>query len=112
MSRQFSGRKIARYAVAIVTLLAASLDFWIGSARADAYSVELTAAEFDHSSNRRGGDQNACAGDKSGIEGTARDRARSNANDAIARQWLNRVTLRIMREACSRGGGGAKCQAK
>jgi len=101
MSRRLTARKIARYAVTIVAFLAASLDFGIRSAHADAYCVELTASEFNHSSNRRG-DQNACAGDKSDIEGAARDRARSNANDAIARQCLNGVTLQIMRQACSR----------
>jgi hypothetical protein len=101
MSRQLTARTITPYAVTIVAFLAANVDFGIRSAHAEAFCVELTASEFNHSSNRRG-DQSACAGDKTNLEGAARDRARSNANDAIARQCLNGVTIQIMRQACSR----------
>jgi hypothetical protein len=94
--------KIAPRALAIAALFAAGPDCGIRLAYAAAYCVELTASEFNHSSNRRG-DDNACAGDqKSNIEGTARDRARNNANDAVTQQCLNNVTLRISRRACRR----------
>jgi hypothetical protein len=94
--------KIASRALAIVALFAVGPDCGIRSAYAAAYCVELTASEFNHSSNRRG-DDNACAGvQNSKIEGTARDRARNNANDAITQQCLNNVTLQMSRQACSR----------
>jgi len=94
--------KIVSHALAIVTLYAASPDCGIRSAYATDFCVELVASEFNHSSNRRG-DDNACAGDqKSNIEGTARDRARDNASNSIARKCLNSVTPQTLRRACSR----------
>lgn len=94
--------KIASRALTIVALCAASLDCGAGSAYAAAFCVELTASEFNHRSNRRG-DDNACAGDKnSNIEETARERARDNASNAVARQCLNNVTPQILRQACTR----------
>ena len=94
--------KIVSHTLAIVALYAAGPDCGIRSASATDFCVELVASEFNHSSNRRG-DDNACAGDqKSNIEGTARNRARDNASNAIARQCLNNVTPQILRRACSR----------
>jgi hypothetical protein len=76
--------------------------YGIGSAFATDFSVELTATEFNHRAERRG-DDNACAGSHSSdIEAIARDRARDNANNAIASQCLNYVTPRIGQQACTR----------
>src|SRR5262245_63582607 len=92
---------IAPRALAFVALCAAGGDFGSRSAQAAPYCVELTASELGYSSVRRG-DDNACAREKSDIAGTARDRARDNASNAIARQCLDRVTLQIARRACNR----------
>jgi hypothetical protein len=99
--RKLLAMTITPRALAFVALCAAGGDFGSLSAQAAAYCVELTASEFGYSSVRRG-DDNACAREKSDIAGTARDRARDNASNAIARQCLDRVTLLIARRACKR----------
>ena len=73
-----------------------------GSALATDFCVELTATEFNRRAERRG-DDNACAGSHSpDIKAKARDRARDNANNAIAPQCLRNVTPGIAQRACSR----------
>ena len=99
--RNLSTMTIAPRALTFVALCAGGGDFGARSAQAATYCVELTASEFSNSSIRRG-DDNACAREKSDIEGPARDRARDNASNAIARQCLDRVTLQIARRACNR----------
>jgi hypothetical protein len=94
--------KIGSLALALVALSAAPLDYGTTSASATDFCVELTATEFNRRLERRG-DDNACAGsDPSDIKATARDRARDNANNAIASQCLNNVTADIAKQACTR----------
>ena len=94
--------KIGSLALIVIALCAACLDCEIRSAFAADFCVELTAAEFNHRAERRG-DDNACAGSAAlSIEATARDRARENANNAIASQCLNNVTSSIGQRACKR----------
>jgi hypothetical protein len=78
------------------------------SAFATDFCVELTATEFNRRAERQE-DDNACAGSHpSNIKAKARDRARDNANNAIAPQCLNNVTPDIRRQACTRVQSG--CQ--
>ena len=94
--------KIGSLALTVVALSAAPIDYGMRSAFATDFCVELTAAEFNRRIERRG-DDNACAGsDSSNIKAIARDRARDNANNAIASQCLNNVTLSIGQQACTR----------
>jgi hypothetical protein len=94
--------KIGSLALTVVALSAAPIDYGIRSAFATDFCVELTAAEFSRRIERRG-DDNACAGsDTSNIKAAARDRARDNANNAIAPQCLSNVTLDIGQQACTR----------
>jgi hypothetical protein len=100
--------RVGSLALTVVALYAAPLAYGIRSAFAADFCVELTAAEFNHRAERRG-DDNACAGSDSPdiraishIKALARDRARDNANNAIASQCLNNVTPAIGQRACTR----------
>ena len=94
--------KVGSLALAVVALCATPLGYEIRSAFATDFCVELTAAEFNHRAERRG-DDNACAGSHSlDIKAMARDRARDNANNAIASQCLGNVTPNIAQRACTR----------
>jgi hypothetical protein len=94
--------KIGSLALTVVALSATPLDYGIRSASATDFCVELTATEFNHRLERRG-DDNACAGsDSSNIKAMAIERARDNANKAIASQCLDNVTLDIGKQACTR----------
>lgn len=86
----------------LLMVIAVALNHAIGSAFATDFCVELTATEFNHRGERRG-DHNTCAGSRpSNIEAVARERARTNANNAIASKCLNSVTPDIQQQACSR----------
>ena len=77
--------KVRSLALAAVALYALAVGYGIRSAFATDFCVELTATEFNRRAERRG-DDNACAGSHSpNIKSKARDRARDNANNAIAR---------------------------
>jgi hypothetical protein len=100
--------KVGSLALTVVALYATPLAHGTRSAFAADFCVELTAAEFNHRAERRG-DDNACAGSDSpdikaisDIKALARDRARDNANNAIASQCLNNVTPGIGQRACTR----------
>src|SRR5260370_26181487 len=94
--------KVGSLALAVVALCATPLAYEIRSVFATDFCVELIADEFNHRAERRG-DDNACAGSHSSdIEAMARDRARDNANNAIASQCLNKVTPSIGQQACTR----------
>ena len=94
--------KIGSLALTVVALSAAPLDYGTRSAWATDFCVELTATEFNHRLERRG-DDNACAGsDSSDIKAMARERARDNANNAIASRCLDNVTFDIGKQACTR----------
>ena len=94
--------KVGSLALTFVALYATALAGGIGSAFATDFCVELTAAEFNRRAERRG-DDNSCAGSHSSdIKAIARDRARDNANNAIASQCLNNVTPSIGQQACNR----------
>jgi hypothetical protein len=94
--------KIGSLALTVVALSAAPLGYGIRSASATDFCVELTATEFNRRLERRG-DDNACAGsDSSTIRAMARERARDNANNAIASQCLKNVTADIAKQACGR----------
>jgi hypothetical protein len=86
----------------IVSLLAAIFCYGVGSVSASDFCIELTGGEFNRGHERRG-DANACAGDpSSNIKDVARDRARNNANNAIASQCLRAVTPTLGQQACGR----------
>jgi hypothetical protein len=86
----------------IIVLFVVLFGFEIRSASATDFCIELTTTEINHRQERRG-DANACAGDEStDIKNAARGLARSNANNAIASQCLNDVTLAIGERACAR----------
>lgn len=94
--------KVGSLALAVVALHAILLGYGIRSAFATDFCVELTTTEFNHRAERRG-DDNACAGrHSSNIKAMARDRARDNANNAIASQCLSDVTSSIGQQACAR----------
>ena len=94
--------KVGSLALAVVALYALSVAYGIRSALATDFCIELTATEFNRSAERRG-DDNACAGRHSSkIKAKARDRARNNANNAIAQQCLTNVTPGIAQRACTR----------
>jgi hypothetical protein len=94
--------KVRSLALAVVALYALPLAYGIRSAFATDFCIELTAAEFNRRAERRG-DDNACAGShSSNIRAKARDRARDNANNAIASQCLGNVTPAIGQRACAR----------
>jgi hypothetical protein len=96
--------KIESLTLSIILLFAVLFDCGIGSASATDFCIELTRTEINHMQERRG-DANACAGDESSdIKNATRDLARSNANNAIASQCLNDVTLTIGQQACARIG--------
>lgn len=109
MQRNMPAIRLSFPALALVALSAGGLEFGTGPAQATPYCVELTASEFNYSSNRRG-DESACAGDKSDIAAAARDRARDNASNAIASQCIDRVTSQISRRACKRVNMEANAQ--
>jgi hypothetical protein len=86
----------------LLCFFAVLFDCEIRSASATDFCIELTTTEINHRQERRG-DANACAGDESSdIKNAARDLARSNANNAVASQCLNNVTLTIGQQACAR----------
>jgi hypothetical protein len=86
----------------IIVLFVVVFGCEIRSASATDFCIELTTTEINHRQERREG-PNACAGDDSSdIKNAARDLARSNANNAIASQCLNNVTLTIGQRACAR----------
>jgi hypothetical protein len=95
--------KIGSLALTVVALSAAPApNCGIRSALASDFCVELTANEFNHRLERRG-DDNGCAGSNSpDIKAVARERARDNANNAIASRCLDNVTPAIGKQACSR----------
>ena len=95
--------KIGSLALTVVALSAAPPpNCGIRSALATDFCVELTAAEFNHRLERRG-DDNGCDGSNSpDIKAVARERARDNANNAIASRCLDHVTPAIGKQACSR----------
>jgi hypothetical protein len=85
-----------------VVLYAFTFGQGIKPALATAFCVELTAAEFNHRSERRG-DDNACAGHPpANTKAVARNRARVNAINAIASQCIGNVTASIAQQACAR----------
>lgn len=94
--------KVGSLALTVVALYAITLACGIRSAFAADFCVELTAAEFNQRSERRGDDNACAASDSSDIEALARDRARDNAINAIASQCLNSVTPAIGQRACTR----------
>jgi hypothetical protein len=99
---QREAMNIRSLALTVVAFSTPPLDCVVGSTFAADFCVELTAAEFNHSAERRG-DDNACAGrHPSKIGAIARDRARDNANNALASQCLDNVTLNIAQSACTR----------
>jgi len=72
----------------------------------------LLPPEFNRRAERRG-DDNACAGRHSSkIRAKARDRARDNANNAIATQCLGNVTPGIAQRVCARVNLVANTSAK
>jgi len=84
----------------IIVLFTVLFDCGIRAASATDFCIELTTTKIRA---ERRGDANACAGDESAdIKNAARDVARSNANNAIASQCLNDVTLTIGQQACAR----------
>jgi hypothetical protein len=84
----------------IIVLFTVIFDCGIRAASATDFCIELTTTKIRA---ERRGDANACAGDDSAdIKNAARDVARSNANNAIASQCLNDVTLTIGQQACAR----------
>ena len=86
----------------VAAILVGPFKVTLGSALAADFCVELTATEFNHQAERRG-DYNACArGRRPSIEAIARERARSNATNAIASHCLKNVTPSIQQHACSR----------
>jgi hypothetical protein len=86
----------------IIALFATVPACGISSVSATDFCIELTGVEFNRGHERRG-DENACAGDESlNIKDVARDRARNNANNAIASQCLRDVTHTIGQQACAR----------
>jgi hypothetical protein len=94
--------KIESLTLSIIVLFAVLFDREIRSASATDFCIELTRTEINHRQERRG-DANACAGDESSdIKNAARYLARSNANNAVASQCLNNVTLTIGQQACAR----------
>jgi len=94
--------KVGSLAFAVVALYALPVAYGIRSALATDFCIELTATEFNRRAERRG-DDNACAGSRSSnMKAKARDRARDNANNAIAQQCLNNVTPGIGQRACTR----------
>ena len=94
--------KAGLLALAVAALYALPVAYGIGSAFATDFCIELTAAEFNRRAERRG-DDNACSGSHSpGIKAKARDRARENANNAVAAQCLDNVTPDIAQRACAR----------
>ena len=94
--------KIGSLALAAVALYALPGAYRIKSAFATDFCIELTATEFNRRAERRG-DDNACAGSHSSrIKAKARDRARDNANSAIASLCLDNVTSAIGERACAR----------
>jgi hypothetical protein len=94
--------KVGSLALTVVALYAIFLAYGVRSAFATDLCVELTATEFNRRAERRG-DDNACAArHSSDIKAMARDRARDNANNAIALQCLNNVTANIAQQACAR----------
>lgn len=94
--------KIGSRTCIIIAVLAAVPACRISSASATDFCIELTSVEFNRGHERRG-DENACAGDESlNIKDVARDRARNNANNAIASQCLRDVTHTIGQQACAR----------
>jgi hypothetical protein len=94
--------KVGSLALAAVALYAPAAGYETRSAFATDFCVELTATEFNRRAERRG-DDNACAGRHSSkIKAKARDRARDNANNAIATQCLGNVTPAIAQRACAR----------
>lgn len=75
----------------------------VGSVSAADFCIELTGSRFNRGPERRG-DENACVGyESSNIKDVARDRARSNAINAIASQCLRIVTDAIAQQVCARG---------
>jgi hypothetical protein len=94
--------KVGSLALAAVALYALPGPYGTRSAFAAAFCIELTATEFNRRAERRG-DDNACAGNpSSNTKANARDRARNNANNAIAPQCLDNVSPGIAQRACSR----------
>ena len=94
--------KVGSLALAVVALCAPAVSSGIGSAFATDFCIELSATEFNRRAERRG-DDNACAGSHfSKIKAKARDRARDNANNAIAPLCLDNVTPGIAQRACTR----------
>src|SRR5882757_3444012 len=94
--------KIGSLALAVVALHALPVGYGIRPAFATDFCVELTANEFNRRAERRG-DDNACAGSRSSeIKAKAKDRARDNANNAIASQCLDNVSPSIAQQACTR----------
>jgi hypothetical protein len=91
--------KIGSLACNIIALLAAVFGCGISPVSAADFCIELTGIR----GHERRGDKNTCAGDKSSnIKDVARDRARNNANNAIASQCLKAVTHAMGRRACAR----------
>ena len=94
--------RVRSLALAAVALYALAVGYGTRSALAADFCVELTATELNRRAERRG-DDNACAGSHSpDIKSRARDRARDNANNAVAQQCLSDVTPGIAQRACTR----------
>lgn len=86
----------------VIALFVAIFGCGISSVSATSFCIELTGNEFNRGHERRG-DANACAGDDSSyLEEAAKDRARHNANNAIASQCLKDVTHTIALQGCAR----------
>jgi hypothetical protein len=94
--------KTGSLALTIVALYAPPLACGIRSAFATDFCVELSAAEFSHRAERRGDDNACAASDPASVTAMARDRARDNANSAIASRCRNNISPDIGRQACAR----------
>jgi len=94
--------KIGPLTCNMIALFAAVFCCGISSVSGADFCIELPGSEFNRGHERRG-DADACAGDvSSNIKDVARDRARNNANNAIASQCLRNVTHTIGQQACAR----------
>src|SRR6476661_2596744 len=94
--------KIGSLTCNMIALFAAVFCCGISSVSGADFCIELPGSKFNRGHERRG-DADACAGDlSSNIKDVARDRARNNANKAIASQCLRDVTYTIGQEACGR----------
>ena len=87
--------------LAAIILLNAAPELGITQASATDFCVQLTRAEFPHST-KRAGRHNDCSSDNAFF--TARARARNNAINALAFVCTNTISANIAGAACTRVG--------